>query len=307
MPFGLAQSTYRSPVGETPPEPLYGTRRIFFSSYLFDDQDPDGFGLAMFDFTETPGATSGIQSADWSTPVSLFPYSTINQSVRNVAFSSTGTYLYLTDDSVNHVTHRFTLSTPWDISNATASGTLAEQDALLTWGLQFSPNGQFMYSTVWQANTQYLRRSELLTPWDITTAQAPIDVEIISGISGGDIVEFFIRPNGEELFVNRQNPLATVRGFTLVGGWEPTSITANNNDAVGIAGTDVFVGIQFRSDGTRMFTMRSQGYPNSTLRCFNYDPGWTLTNATTTDSALIPGLEPISDNYKKFILGPIVS
>ena len=82
--------------------------------------------------------------------------------VEAFCFSANGSYLYITDDSVDDI-FQFTLSTPWDIT--TASYTAIKESTSNTYGLHISSDGSSMYIM----QTSGLKQCAMATPYDITT------------------------------------------------------------------------------------------------------------------------------------------
>ena len=82
--------------------------------------------------------------------------------VEAFCFSANGSYLYITDDSVDDI-FQFTLSTPWDIT--TASYTAIKESTGNTYGLHISSDGSSMYIMQLYA----LKQCAMSTPYDITT------------------------------------------------------------------------------------------------------------------------------------------
>ena len=82
--------------------------------------------------------------------------------VEGFCFSANGSYLYITDDSVDDI-FQFTLSTPWDIT--TASYTAIKESTGNSYGLFISSDGSIMYIM----QTTGLKQCAMSTPYDITT------------------------------------------------------------------------------------------------------------------------------------------
>ena len=140
--------------------------------YVLDDTFDTLYQLTM----DTPGDASSLNA-------SYKQISSIPNDVRDLAFKTDGTKLYL-GQNATQIISEYDLSTPWDISTATYN----QEKELLNingteaiTGLDFSDDGYYLYITENAAGYAF-QRYALTTAWDISTVNTASLTEIPTAI-----------------------------------------------------------------------------------------------------------------------------
>jgi len=179
-----------------------------------------------------------------------------------VTFSSDGTRMFIVADTSLRV-HQYSLTTGFDISTASFSGTsfdTSPQETLPT-GVAFNSDGTRMFIIGQSSNS--VHQYSLTTGFDISTAS-------FSGISfdvsgqAGEPESVTFNPDGTRMFIIGSNS-DSVHQYSLRTGFDidTASFTGTSFDV--LAETGRGKDVTFNPDGTRMFIIGS--IFNSVLLC----------------------------------------
>lgn len=221
-------------------------------------------------------------------------------------FKSDGTKMYvcsrLTDDVVE-----YNLSTAWDISTASFSYALDvfSQESEVR-HVTFKPDGTYMY--IVGNNADNVRRYDLSTAWDISTASIAQSKDVSAEDTAPVSVEF--KSDGTKMFVLGQAN-DTIYEYALSTAWDITTASYSSVSFNVNAIDPTPVSMAFKSDGTALFLLG-----NYTDRVFKFDlsTAWDLSTAsftypTTNYVSLaaqdnnIPSIVFKSDGTKALIIG----
>ena len=199
--------------------------------------------------------------------------------VEAFCFSANGSYLYITDDSVDDI-FQFTLSTPWDIT--TASYTAIKESTGNTYGLHISSDGSSMYIMQLYA----LKQCAMSTPYDITTLNysSPTNELAFTSstytanlpstqINTPELLDIAISPDGTKfvMFGDLQSEQYHMQSITLSTPWD-ISVSSQSSSTL----KHKFVSMDYSSDtsfavspdGSKFFTTVSsyqKGFKQFTL------------------------------------------
>ena len=164
-----------------------------------------------------------------------------------VAFKSDGTKMYIigyTGDDVNE----YTLSTAWDVSTASYSQnySVSSQTTLPT-DIYFKPDGTSFYVSGSATSTVY--QYDLTTAWDISTASYTSNSIAVSEREGlafnSDGTAFYVVGNSTD----------TVYEYNLTTAWDISTASASGQSFSVNAQDTIPYGIDFKSDGTKMYVL----------------------------------------------------
>ena len=138
-------------------------------------------------------------------------------------FKPDGSSIFYSDfDSDKVVEHA--LSTAWDLNSASATATRSFQISgeLRLEGLYISPDGTKMFVNGY--NTDLIRRYDLSTAWDITTASATHNSQAITTVPLG----LFFKSDGTKVFVV-DNGQDRIRELTCPTPWDVNGLNINTH------------------------------------------------------------------------------
>ncbi len=202
--------------------------------------------------------------------------------VEGFCFSANGSYLYITDDSVDDI-FQFTLSTPWDIT--TASYTAIKESTGNSYGLWISSDGSSMY--IMQLTG--LKQCAMTTPYDITTLNysSPTNELVFNAsnytanlpstqINTPELLDVAFSPDGTKfvMFGSLQSGQSHMQSITLSTPWD-ISVSSQSSStlkhkflsmgasdisfAVSPDGNKFFSGIHAYQKGFKQFTLANTG------------------------------------------------
>ena len=183
-----------------------------------------------------------------------------------ISFKLDGTEMYIASLFPASV-FQYTLSTAWDISSASFTGSLSaavNMDAIL------KSDGTKMFTLSGTTITSYT----LSTAWDITSASSDAVTLSVSS-QDGDTRALFVTPDGLKLFVVGSST-DTVYRYSLPSAWN-LSGASYDNVSFSVASEDTLpFGLEFKTDGKVMYILGATGGVVD-----QYTSG-TFSNATIT-------------------------
>lgn len=180
---------------------------------------------------------------------------------RGIAFRPTGLELFILDSSGSGSTvSKYTLSTAFDISTATAAGVTSTNLGNDVMGLSFSSDGTKMYSSR-PPDTQ-VRQFPLSTAWDITTVGSHSAWSVQGGVGTYD-AEF--SPDGTKVFVAKGTTKTVVR-HDLGTAWDITTAGSAHSTLDTTSAVDTKTnGVVLSPDGYRLVVLDDQSFHSYTL------------------------------------------
>jgi DNA-binding beta-propeller fold protein YncE len=181
-------------------------------------------------------------------------------SVQDVFFKPDGKTLYYCENYSRYIVAH-TLSTAWDLSTISSSYTTYDHGANYNTavGLHFSPNGKYMFTL---GGSRRVRRFELSTPWDITTAthnSANRSDALFS--SHIDPYGIHFKYDGTVLYAIDQGT-DTIYQWNLSTPWDVSNVTNSNyTDSLAVSTIDNRPAFMFISDsGTNLYFNGDQNH-----------------------------------------------
>ena len=165
-------------------------------------------------------------------------------------FKPDGTEIYVSSLD-NHTVYQYSLSTAWDISSASFTGSGSSEFFILSAILK--ADGTKMFTLSSGTITSYT----LSTAWDVTSASSDGVTFSISS-QDGDPRALFVTPDGLKLFVVGSATDAVYR-YSLPSSW---SLSGASYDSVSfsVAAQDTLpFGLEFKTDGKIMYTLGVTG------------------------------------------------
>lgn len=230
-------------------------------------------------------------------------------SVSGTKFNSTGTKLYVLNNSVtgDNRVYQHSLSTPWDVStiNGTADGSLlVTGQTSNTFSIGFdNENDNKIYVIDFSAGVLY--QYNMSSPSDITTAS-------YSGNSfnPSEMTSFFgigFKTDGAKVYLtDRSNSI--VYQYTLVTPWD-ISTASYDSKSLDLTSLSVFeYDTLFRSDGKRMFLVDTT---DDYVRQYTLSVAWDISTASYDSIFLYVGtqegtptsIDAIPDGTKLYVSG----
>jgi len=197
----------------------------------------DGLKLYM-----TGNVTDDIFEYDMTVPwdvstLSFFQTFIINQTApRGLYFKPDGTKFYV--QSFAGVVIERTMSTPWDITTASQTGSFTATGSVQ--GMWFKPDGLAFYNA--RAGT-IVQRYDLTTAWDLSTASDP---SISATVANGNAVSF--RPDGRSMYSMGGTNISE---YELSTPWDITTLNLIDTITVSIDVSETI----FKPDGTKAFIL----------------------------------------------------
>jgi len=229
---------------------------------------------------------------------------------RDLFFKTDGTVLYILG-GIGPKVYQFTLSTAWDTSDITFTGSFDFSDQEITpQGLFISSDGQKMFivgtgaaDDETDARTVYKYTIPALDAWDVTQASydsslAVTDVSTPSGIT--------FNPSGTEMFIVGSVD-AAIYQYSLGVAWDLTSAGVPSD--YNISDRENFpTGITFNSSGTEMYI---SGATNDAILNYELSSGFDITSTINFVESVsisnveeeITGVKFRSNGLKLYIVG----
>jgi hypothetical protein len=199
-----------------------------------------------------------------------------------LAIKPDGTKIYIlyAFDGVSSIIDEYELSTPFDISTASGTGS----SATITSGavsttvqtLFFKPDGTRLY--IGDNITNFIHQYDLSTAWDLSTISYS-NVELGWG-SNGYSYGLTFKPDGTEMYV--ADPVYnSIYQTTLNTAWD-LSGGASATYSQSLTGTGYRTrAVEFNADGSKMFIWSADG-PNDIFE-YELTTPWRVNTATTTN------------------------
>ena len=230
---------------------------------------------------------------------------TTQNNFKDLIFNPDGTKMYTlgyaTTISGRNV-FQYTLSTPFDVSTATTSvndyvnvgGYMENNEAI-----RFNNNGTKLFVLFDSANQNKSSRMYQYTlsiPYDITSTVTE-GTSYVLGNQYDNFRSFLFNDDGSKMFVNR---LSSIYEYTLSSLFDTSSATLTgtgfytSHNSYGISNygsSSSIAGMQYNSDGTKLFTVHQQSSIGHTAKIVEwslstaYDPTTASTNADFNDTS----------------------
>lgn len=161
---------------------------------------PDGKNLYYASFGDGNVFRHTLSTAWYLNTISanyVHSYQTSETQLKGLWFSPDGKYMFVHGFNTKRV-RRYTLSTPWDITTASANQNVYIDNTPL--GLSFSPHGDKMY--VADNSTDSIRQWNLSEPWDLTGVTSTNEDDELDLTSTDNVpVDIFLTPNGRNAYI----------------------------------------------------------------------------------------------------------
>jgi len=230
---------------------------------------------------------------------------TTQNNFKDLIFNPDGTKMYTlgyaTTISGRNV-FQYTLSTPFDVSTATTSvndyvnvgGYMENNEAI-----RFNNNGTklfVLFDSANQSHSSKMHQYTLSTPYDITSTVTE-GTSYVLGNQYDNFRSFLFNDDGSKMFVNR---LSSIYEYTLSSLFDTSSATLTgtgfytSHNSYGISNygsSSSIAGMQYNSDGTKLFTVHQQSSIGHTAKIVEwslstaYDPTTASTNADFNDTS----------------------
>lgn len=206
-------------------------------------------------------STSNMWDVNNSSFVSTYDITAQSNNLQSIRLSSNNSKLYLlsSNTTVTKVLD-YTLSVPSDLSTAVynQSKTITSEYPLGgATGLEFSPDGTKMLI----GSSTLLRKYDLSTAWDISTAVANTSTFSYGGYNVGTSNGIKMKPDGKKLIISSISDYKLL-SFDLSTAWDlstgntaTVSYTFSSNNFY-LCGDD----IQSKPNGGKLFTINGAGY-----------------------------------------------
>jgi len=196
---------------------------------------------------EITGATVGFDIANASYDSKSFAFPTNPGSLRDLAFKSDGTKMYLLSGN-NDTAYQYSLSTAWDVSTATSDGVtinVSSKETILS-SLTFSSDGTKVYFA--GPDSDSVHQYNLSTAWDFST-----DSFAQSFSASGTLNLYCVRfkSDGTKMYLG-QYSATRIYQYSLSTAWD---ISTASYDSVTLdlrSGTTAY-GFDFNADGTAIY------------------------------------------------------
>jgi DNA-binding beta-propeller fold protein YncE len=194
---------------------------------------------------------------------------------RGIFFKPDGTKMFLCSDQADAILE-YALSTAFDISTLsyTQSASVSSQSSQPR-DMVFSSDGTKMYLADDASNN--VDYYSLSTAWNISTL-TPISATTLSGGSGPRGIQ--LNSDGTKLYVVDAATVAEVNEYTLSTAYNPATMTLTNTfDVSDYLTASLLSGLQFKTDGTKMFVM---GASQGIIVEYSLSTAWLLSSSTYT-------------------------
>ena len=188
---------------------------------------------------------------------------------RDIAFSPDGTVMFMLGSGVEAM-FEYSLSTGWDISTASYTGTSfsswpsqSEEPASVT----FNADGTKCY--VADYGVDEIWQYSLSTSYDLSSIS--YDNKKITGLTtyGGQVTGIYFAPTGDKLFVSFYEASGNTTGgvfqFSLSTNFDIS--TASYDSVSFLLNEDCLAGLEFKSDGSKAYNAY---YPNGSGATYQY-------------------------------------
>jgi hypothetical protein len=240
----------------------------------------DGTKMYILCNATVSGNNGEIFEYDLSTPFDISTatynsktYTGIDINGRGLAIKSDGTKIFVCEDGGGTSVIAYTLSTPWDISTASAAGETFNFTAQGSSGyaVNFKDDGLKMYVFF---QTGLVSEYTLSSAWNVTTASHTATFNFGAGILGG-----CISPSGDRIYKQESDSQATITEYFLTTAWDVS--------------TAVLTGETFPAGTARYFALSAfpdgSGFVTATQDTVVYQ--YNVTDATEDLNVTVLGAE----------------
>ncbi len=226
--------------------------------------------------TDDPSLAYGPSGATLSpTPSSAgsFSYFASQGGQEGLGFtlSTDGQKAYMVNSGSVDKLFEYSLSTPFDISTATATTniSIAAQNTNPQ-GVTMSADGSKIYMV---GASKVIYQYTLNTPFDLS---AGVSVTSQSFSGGGDVRDVFIGPNGQNIYtIDRDRRVA---GWTLGTAYDISTLSSNGAFSVTGFGSNQTQGLAISNDGTKLFVSAL----GKTIREYEMSTPFSIGTASAT-------------------------
>ena len=226
----------------------------------------DGSGVLLSGYVSSFNISSSTLSYTWNT-------SGFSNTLNNMSFKPDGTRVIIVDTGLNNIVS-YNLSTPWDLSTATAHYTKT--------GIQTNNRGIYFKSdgiSVWINNASEILSYTLSTAWDISSTWTNTFQTMNSTTlqnHTGHLKDIHFSSDGTKFylcdFVNRR-----VTEWDCSTAFRADTATYNNVSLdVNYNSSNIPMGMEFSSNGTVLLVISEQ----RNLLKYNLSTAWDLSTAT---------------------------
>jgi len=179
-----------------------------------------------------------------------FDYSSEETQLTGIAFKSDGTKMYITGYTGDDI-NEYNLNPAWDVSTASYSQNYSFQSSETSspQDLYFKPDGTSFYISAYNSNAsaKTVFQYNLSSAWDVSTASYSNNYVNVLEFQG-----LAFNANGTSFYVvGHTND--TVYEYNLTTAWDVSTASASGQ-TFNVSSQDTFPnGIDFKSDGTKMF------------------------------------------------------
>jgi sugar lactone lactonase YvrE len=251
----------------------------------------DGSGIELSGYVSSFNISSSALSYTWNT-------SGFSQTLNNMSFKPDGTRVIIVDSALNNIVS-YNLSTPWDLSTATAHYTKT--------GIQTNNRGIYFKSdgiSVWTNNASEILSYTLSTAWDISSTWTNTFQTMNSTTlqnHTGHLKDIHFSSDGTKFylcdFANRR-----VTEWDCSTAFRADTATYNNVLLdVYYNSSNIPMGMEFSSNGTVLLVISEQ----RNLLKYNLSTAWDLSTATydslkavgSSGSASGLGIDTAGENF----------
>ena len=250
---------------------------------------PDGKKLFVLEHND---ASQDIYEYDLTTAWDFRTASTptihnLSENYFDITFKPDGTKMYLTnyDNASTSAINEFTLTSPWDVTTRTSSGSFTTGgDDTQPYGVEFVPDGTRFY--VCGQQNEYVYPYEMTTPWTISTARrVSEDVSITSQENTPTGLAF--SPTGDRMYVvGSQNDRIYQYNIPYGYYWDVRYVTGVSTSYSVTSQDATPQGIAFKPDGTTVYMI---GNTSDTVYQYGLTTAWNVSTASLTTSFLVSG------------------
>jgi len=234
-----------------------------------------------FEVFKNQGGTSGSSGAGAGSCAHVSPFSvaTQDESPQGIAFSKSGTKIFVTG-KINDNVYEYTLAGAYCIGTASLSYTFdISTQEINPQGIVFSKSGDKMFiagST--NGNQGKVSEYTLTTAWDISSASFVDSLSVKTAETNTTGLTF--SKSGDKMFITGTTTGDAVYEYTLTTAWDISS--ASFVDSFSVATQDDSpTGIAFSKSGDKMFIVGNQG---NDINEYTLTTAWDISSASFVDS-----------------------
>jgi len=211
--------------------------------------------------------------------VSPFSVATQDESPQGIAFSKSGTKMFVTG-KINDNVYEYTLTGAYCIGTASLSYTFdISTQEINPQGIVFSKSGEKMFiAGSINGNQGKVSEYTLTTAWDISSASFVDSLSVKTAETNTTGLTF--SKSGEKMFITGTTTGDAVYEYTLTTAWDISS--ASFVDSFSVATQDDSpTGIAFSKSGDKMFIVGNQG---NDINEYTLTTAWDISSASFVDS-----------------------